>query len=656
MAVLPQFKTFNPDTSNFNLSHRLKTTVAPGIIYPVLTEYLVPGQKIKLGITSQLKSMQTLAPVLGSMVVQYEIYFSAASNYVPDMGNNEVGFLDNNYPLPFVRLGSGNIDRLSSYLLQNVNYNTWYKETEVSTGQFRYTKTLPAAQQSEYVYNVAGVSPSSLWSFLDYGAGYPFWGNFGDITNGNTTLPNLNGLGFLTYWDIVRNYYANTQEDYIPCYEIGSDFRDVDKAGGFSVTPISAAPNSRVRLENLDSFFKNFYAKTLSSTSRAEGVRYDPNDVIGYWFNYCYQPENSVSKAYSFMAATSLFGHFSGLAVHTLQPDYFTARLNASRVDQATASVKVNTSGNSFTVDALRYANKYSRLVNLSLFSGGRFDDWQRAQWSVKPNNKLRIPEFIGSFTQNIGFDEIVSTSGTATGDYTEGEGLGAVAGRMNDIDGSQDHYFTASTYGTLMVMCTLIPRVAYSNNIPKPSTYTNLNDWYIPTMDRVGFQDIFWYELSALPYLSRQAAPSSPDYGRAVSTDMVPIVSAIGKQPAWSELMSRVDKCKGNFSASNGTLDFWTIPNNPMNYYLNDNNVPDTISLTPSQYTRLDFQSILQAALDAPTRGITTAFDFDSYINPDLVNILFPSQGYNSENFYLQIAFDLYSNTPKSKELLPTL
>lgn len=698
MALLPQFRTNKAQTSNFDYSHRFRTTLPAGVCVPVLCEYGVPGQKFKIDLRASLKTLQTLAPVMGSFAVQFDIIWNNMSNYISEMrDNNWLGsFVDNDLVLPSLDLQAKYVteqDRTSGTAIEGEP--VWVHETRLSdppveTFPTRFDRykhfvsynsdeigfvtalDIDTAEEFDPTFEWALISPSSLWAYLGHGSGM--------TSSANRDL----ALGFLTYWDYIRNYVANPQEESIPVYGIGSDLQEntFNGIGGSPSGAIgyyqSAAPNSRVKLGSLDSFF----ADMTNNRYRNASTR----DVLESWrYRICNGSDSSLYGTDAF-SAPQLYDHFSGLAVRTYFPDYFTARLDSARVSDYIEKARVQVTDGSFTIDSLRFGNKLSKLLNLSLFSGGRFEDWQRAQWSVKPRHDITIPEIVGSFTMDISFDEIISMSGSETGSNPTGTGLGAVAGRMDDAQKSKTHYFETDAYGCFMIVASIIPRVGYSNNRSRHIMKSNLNDWYIPAFDRLGFQDLFQNELSCLAPINAIVGLSERFDQDAVYEDHQLTIllnggapdttygdrNVIGSQPAWMEYMTRTDRILGQFSEDIGVSPYWTLQPDTRNYRVNyQSSVPVDGVPWHSMYVPSTLASSLQDAINiAKTKHFVNPSDgsevplianikndwiWSSYIDPQAVNALFPDQSRTAENFYLQIYFDFQTNMEKSKELLPS-
>lgn len=662
MATLPQYKTYDVNTSNFDWSRRHRLTMAPYIATPIEVIPVLPGQKTKISLNSSIKTMQTLAPVLGSCAVQYEIYFNKLSNYVPEMADNDVGFDDNIRPLPQMCLAPTYFtkdDRYSENSQQIINKNKFVLlGTNVDVGNYVYSQE---ANTSFDTNQLLYVSPSSLWCHLGMGSGYPFYGSQKYLDEGREdgvdSLP-FTGFYFMTYLDIIRNYIANPQEDRIPCYGIGISTGSLNQR----LNEVDATPDSYVPLAALDDFFK----------IQREDYRLGQYDVWrsfqkALYPYYATQQGDPIPGRYDgfnlsqgTQTAEEIYNHFSGLFVTTNFPDMYMARLNSERVDDVISRARVTVTnagagGNnvgSFTIDNLVFGNKASKMLNLSLFSGGRFDDWQRAQWSVKPKNTLRVPQFIGSFTQDIAFEEIVSTSGSETGVSNNGEGLGAVAGRVDRYDNSANHYFESDTYGCIMVIATIIPRLGYSNCLDPHVVKNDLSDWFLPAFDRMGFQSIPRKFVSMLPDVS----PYNPTQTITnFGFDLSDYELSVGSQPAWLEYMSRVDSVRGQFAVDTGILDYWTMQHDFHQYIFTENAVQSEIVAFDTPLNALA-QTYVDTRSQFSNVVVNNRFNFSSYGNPSIVNHLFPEQSRTAENFYLQCYADVQVNIAKSKELLPNL
>ena len=200
MALLPQFRTNKAQTSNFNYSHRFRTTLPAGVCIPVLTEYGVPGQKFKIDMTASLKTLQTLAPVMGSFAVHFDIIWNNMSNYCPEMRENDwnKGWTHNDYdfpalslPVPKFATESLRMDNDPAYMNE---IGLWIERTfTYENGNVRRDFLMPVQSgdrigwfdslgSNSETFRFPFISPSSLWAYLDYGSGMSGFGNDNSTT------------------------------------------------------------------------------------------------------------------------------------------------------------------------------------------------------------------------------------------------------------------------------------------------------------------------------------------------------------------------------------------------------------------------------------------------------------------------------------------
>ncbi len=650
MSLLSQFfKTEKPHMSTFNLSRRLLTTSAPFTVMPVLVEECLPGDRFKYNLVCGIKTLQTLAPVYGGIDVDFSFYFSALSNYVPAMGQNGYGFEENNLALPWFApcIGAKELFVTNEVRTANrgdiTNVVPYFYTTEAKDGNYHHHFYLPESSNSESIPHearVATIAPTSLWDALGYGSGFCFFADQpesdGSFVSDQIGDP-LSSLPFLVYWDIIRNYIANPQFDSIPVYGIGRP----------NTSYRSPWLNTSVSLSHLDSFFANSYK--FQSTSPTAYERFDPHlDTFSIWNYSLLYGEYSfglnqydTSKVY-YTSAEAMYNPMSGLALSTYGSDYLTTVLNSKKVKNVVSrnAVQVqNINGsNVFTIDTLRFANKRARLTNLSLFSGTRFDDWQRATWSVKPNARLGIPFFIGSCKSTIAFDEILSNSNAVATGSNASSGLGQAAGRIDDGFSSANHYFECDTYGLFMVIMTIKPKLFYSRREPL-TRRTDLSDIYHDIYDRVGYQDVMVNEYDSAAGFHFHSFTNKDVYGSFSRTDNV----AVGSVPAYAEYMTSVDKVSGALSPNGGSLANWTTSFYGM-YYFDSKGVPHR------RLSDFTFSSFI------PIDGVSSGFRFDSYGDPFTVNNLFSDTSDVAQNFIVSIRHNLFVNRNKQKNILPTL
>lgn len=89
MALLRDVLIKKPKKSNFDLSRKNRFTMAPGLLYPVFIEDVLPGDEISLSADALIKTYPLNAPLMGSFKFQLDYFFVPWRLYVPDFAENK---------------------------------------------------------------------------------------------------------------------------------------------------------------------------------------------------------------------------------------------------------------------------------------------------------------------------------------------------------------------------------------------------------------------------------------------------------------------------------------------------------------------------------------------------------------------------------------
>lgn len=159
--------------STHDTGYVFRTTQAPGTLVPFYSEVGLPGDSWDIDLNLDVMTHPTLGPLFGSFKVQLDMFVIPIRLYIRELHNNKlkIGMNMQNVFLPYIEL------------------------------------TAPATPNDVTDIDNTQIHPSALLSYLGIrGVGYNS-SNTGDKTR------RFNAIPFLGYWDIVKNYYANKQED-----------------------------------------------------------------------------------------------------------------------------------------------------------------------------------------------------------------------------------------------------------------------------------------------------------------------------------------------------------------------------------------------------------------------------------------------------------
>ena len=196
------------------------------------------------------------------------------------------------------------------------------------------------------------------------------------------------------------------------------------------------------------------------------------------------------------------------------------------------------------SVQQLRLAYAYDRLMSITQRAGKHYDDQVRAHLGVSiPQGVSDEVYYIGCQSSNLMIGEVVSQSAGNDGSGSTSV-LGELAGRgLGASRNNQKGFkFRAPDDGYIMALYCCVPDVDYVDfGIDKLNLYRSIMDWPRPEFDRLGMQPLYVLQSNA-DYIGAQTSPS--------------INSITGWQYRWSELKLSYDVVHGAFLH---TLNDWT-------------------------------------------------------------------------------------------------
>lgn len=172
--------TYNRSTHD--LSYTWRSTMSPGTLVPFLIQPMLPGDTWDIELNADVLTHPTTAPLFGSFKLQLDVFQAPVRLYNSWLHNN--------------RLGIG------------------LKMKEVKLPMIRHY--LPVIdEESDEAPSEQQINPSSLLAYLGIRSGYRKAINMGagEEYMNQKVRQHKSALGYLAYFDIYKNYYANKQEE-----------------------------------------------------------------------------------------------------------------------------------------------------------------------------------------------------------------------------------------------------------------------------------------------------------------------------------------------------------------------------------------------------------------------------------------------------------
>lgn len=623
------------ERSTHNLSRTLRTSCSAGTLLPFMSQIALPGDTWDIELNADVMTHPTVGPLFGSYKLQLDVFLCPIRLYNSLLHNNALGIGLNmsQVKLPQIRLLGTDCEQATdidnaqinpscilNYLgIRGVGYITGGNQTRDmhATSLIAYWDIYKNyyANKQEEIGAVIHTPAAANITTID------------GIDFDNVTLPNppsgpvvafnIGGNGWLiTYTgtspDLTQVFInCSMGTGRISLFNLMTDIFD-DGAGNIYGTANTA----------------DWGIGTISSWEYASptDIQPRPPEVVTFDLNNIDDMRNAIlafqSKTNPFVIGTTTtltpyywltqasndvpnaMGSQEGLAIKTYQSDLLNNWLQTEWIDGAggiSEITAIDTSGGSFTIDALNIQKKIYKMLNRIAVSGATYNDWKE---TVYDHVSIRIPEtpvYMGGLSKELVFSEVVSNSASETQPLGTLAGKGTMAGKHKG--------------GKVVVKCdepsyiigiaSLTPRVDYSQGNNWDSGLKTLDDLHKPELDEIGFQEL----------ITEQAAWWDTEWNSGTTTW---VQKSAGKQPAWLNYMTDINVTKGNFA----------IQDNEM------------------------FMTLNRRYEHGPG-GIQ---DMTTYIDPAKFNFVFAQTSLDSQNFWLQVDTRITSRRKMSAKIMPNL
>lgn len=194
---------------------------------------------------------------------------------------------------------------------------------------------------------------------------------------------------------------------------------------------------------------------------------------------------------------------------------------------------------NAITVDDLRLAFAYQKMLERDAIYGSRYNEYLYGHFGVHiPDAYIQFPQYLGGGRTPL---NIVQVSQTSQG--TEESPLGNV-GAYSWTNGRTGYSRKFKEHGIVMTVACLRYRHTYQQGIAKKWRRKVREDFYDPLFSTIGQQPVYTTELYGISTVSKD--------------------SIFGYREAWSELRSVPNTISGEMrSAAVNSLDIWHFADN---------------------------------------------------------------------------------------------
>lgn len=655
--------------SSHNVGKIIRTSQACGTIVPYWCQIGLDGTTFYIDITTKVKTLPTTGPVFGSFKHQIDVFVIPIRLYIAALHNNAlgVGLNMSKVLLPCFEAMSANTSiyehdtnrgqvnpsSLLSYLgIKGFGYSTVNQYLRRFPAMFNLAywdifKNYYANKQEENAYVITGIN--HIWKKLSIGDGVSWiktWqNNNSEVYKIESTAENpkyirlefeenispeeVNEIQFLTNdpnLAVAANRLTKLGDAFIfertdpnalglkepdnpkkatkvYTYKVKKTIQIAYNKGVSGISAITMPDNQKIKLtafplKNIDDERSKILAAPSTSAYIVDngtlpyGAATGPMDLPNY----------NRTKIY-----TSTLSWFSqaGLAVKTYLSDRFNNWLNTEWIDGTTGGINaitaVDVSDGKLTMDALILQKKIFNMLNRVAITDGTYQAWREATYGIRSATLPESPIFCGGMQSEIAFDEIISNAAT------DEEPLGTLAGRgiATMYKSGRGLKIKCTEPSMIMALGSITPRIDYSQGNKWWTRLQTMDDFHKPTLDAIGFQELITEEAAAW------TTETTENYNH--------IYQSLGKQPSWIEYTTDVNETYGEFAAG--------MP--------------------------LAFMCLNRVYEENSDHTIDNA---STYIDPTIYNNIFAESRLSSQNFWVQVAFDVTARRVMSAKQIPNL
>ncbi len=677
-----QMRTF--ERSTHDLSYTWRSTMASGTLVPFMSEVGLPGDSFEIKLNADVMTHPTIGPMFGSYKLQLDVFEVPYRLYIASLHMNklEVGLNMGKIGIPQVRLqgsspkeqvnidnyqvnqscimkylgvsglgiypiGGGDPDRVVRrdfnavpFLAYWDIYKNYYANKQEEVGVVIHNNlegTDAVVSQCDLYWGgtvsiIPEVAPSATLVYLNE-PGQEVWSMFQfttltdefdvdritmnfTFTNGENVNYTLDDLFSTFNWDIANNIlrcrgFLNPMN--LPTnvaiqvnqFSINTELRiwgDISpKLKTFSLSNIDYMRELILKQPAGSTFIVGTSIPevgALEPYNLVLGQDYDAGRDVPYYWNVQSSQE--------------------GLAIKTYQSDLFNNWISTEWIDGANGineitSVKVDPTTDSFKIDDLLLSKKIYDMLNRVALSGGSYEDWIDVTYTHQARRRTESPVYRGGLSQELVFQEVVSNSSSGT------QPLGTLAGKGGLVGKEKGGYLDIKIDepSVIMGLVSLTPRIDYSQGNKWDTNLKTIDDLHKPGLDEIGFQELITDQMAWFDTSLDMTGTGGIGAGE-------PVFRSAGKQPAWINYMTNVNKCYGNFADE--TQQMWMTLNRRYESDFTDET---------SQYKIKD---------------LTT------YVDPKKYNHIFADTRLDAQNFWTQIRVDVKARRKMSGKVIPNL
>jgi len=531
MAKQPYISHVVNGYSRYDLPESVAFTCTPGILYPVRVDFINARDRVTIDQGIDVRSNPLAVPSFNPYTVRLHRFWVPLQLYHPEMRTNSSSFDMNDLSLNFLFNATPGLGFYPAGVSQSAYPNSLMSWLYGASRGILYSGSTmsPEKYSSVSLSGVTGVSGlERLW---------------------------VNADPYLSYWDIVRNYYSFSQWKTYSFAWPASWYLDHISSSDSPNYEVAAASFTSYfvqrygNLEYLDAYYESqFYPSAVTSSdgtynrgnlflqivnsdldagvssSLSDGYPVASLDRFAVSGLFTYPDSQFSADPPSIVTNATGYSYLSiahPMAVVPSSPDRFSRLL-----PPGTSNSAVSMSGVT-TIPQLAVAARLQEYKDLLGAGGSRYSDWLETFFASKIEHVDR-PKLLFSASQMVNVQVVLNQAGrNNNSDFSValGQQGGAIAFNSK-LGRSQSYYFREPGY--MIDMFSIRPVYYWTGILPDWARYQGA-DYFNPVYNDIGYQDV------SLPQLAY-------DFPYAGFT-------SVAQEPCFNEFRASYDRVQGQFS-----------------------------------------------------------------------------------------------------------
>lgn len=439
-----------PKKSAFNLTHSRKFTFAPGKVYPIMCQEVLPSDTWDYS-TNALVRFQPLATPMMHLVDVYSYSYFVPARLTMRRGWFEV----------FITGGPKGDG----------------KDAQGTTVSIPYVRIgPPPSDNTKIQYDAFGTG--TLADYL----------GIGEIDPTGTDTVAISMMPFIAFWRMWCENFRdqNLHPDYVALYpQIFDNHGDITQA----LNEASVDPTNPFRWWEVPKvcWEKDMYTSALPFAQKGNPVETPLSGTATLTYKTpAQQVVDSDGTAISTGGAVEIIPGTGGAGFLRNQVGDPTGALSVENVEE----VELTSGG--FTINALRLAARLQEWLEKMARGGSRYIEQIKSHFGVTSSDaRLQRPEFLSGGKIPCNISEVLQTSETETTPLGEMAGHGVAAGQVTHFR----KFF--EEHGFICSVIFMRPRTAYQQGLPRMfRTRFDKLDWAWPSFAHLGEQEVKMHEI----------------------------------------------------------------------------------------------------------------------------------------------------------------